>query len=209
MHEQSHICIILHVDACFFHTTVLCVSILFHHFEFQLQSIPAYLLHFGDVMSGAVTGAGGYYACGANVATRACGRERGGGNINRGIKWWWQQKMAVSSNMVLFGFLCLVWSGEGKWRWCIATCPCVAFCHRFLIALHHQICHTRPAFCNLIRLPCFMHHEWNVSYTDALCFYGLHLHFFHLAFSSFFKEDIYLLKFKQLLFEYRFFISPE
>lgn len=42
-----------------------------------------------DEMPGAVIGPGGYCACGANVATEACGRERQRGrqgNINGGIK---------------------------------------------------------------------------------------------------------------------------
>lgn len=41
----------------------------------------------GDEVPAGVTGAGGYYACGANVATEACGRERGregGGEILTG-----------------------------------------------------------------------------------------------------------------------------
>lgn len=34
------------------------------------------LPHAGDEMFGSVTKAGGYYACGANVASKACGKER-------------------------------------------------------------------------------------------------------------------------------------
>lgn len=47
-----------------------------------------------------VTGAGGYYARG-NQGLRERKTERESGDINGGIKWGWQQKMATCSNMVL------------------------------------------------------------------------------------------------------------
>ena len=51
------------------------------------RPVPAHPARAGDEVPAGVTGAGGYYACGANVATEACGRERGregGGEILTG-----------------------------------------------------------------------------------------------------------------------------
>lgn len=157
----------------------LCVFMLLFFFlnsEFKLQPIAAYLLHSGDEMSGAVTGAGGYYACGANVATRACGRESQRvrwGNINGGIKWWWQQKMAVSSNMVLMDLFALFWVERGNRD---GVSPRVSVWHS-VITLPCQLCRMRPAFCNIIRLPSFyaswvilvMH--WCIAFTDYINFF--------------------------------------
>lgn len=61
----------------------------FYCSEFQSWLEPHCLPILVDEMPGSMTGACGYCACGANVATKACGRERQRGrqgNINRKIK---------------------------------------------------------------------------------------------------------------------------
>lgn len=115
------------------------------------------LPHVGDEMPGWVTGTGGYYACGANVASKARGRERQRGrweNINGGIKWWWQQKMAARSNTVLMDLFALC-GGERRNREMVCHCESLydilsPLCHH---SLWLGLTHMRPTLCNDIMIP--------------------------------------------------------
>ena len=91
LYAAVYLCIYtcLYVNSCIFffyaHMYPACTQL--HCSEFQLQLVPARPARVGDEVPAGVTGAGGYYACGANVATEACGRERGregGGEVLTG-----------------------------------------------------------------------------------------------------------------------------
>ena len=84
LHLYMFICELLYI---FFYAHMYPACTQLHCSEFQLQLVPARPARVGDEVPAGVTGAGGYYACGANVATEACGRERGregGGEVLTG-----------------------------------------------------------------------------------------------------------------------------
>lgn len=129
----------------------------------------------GDEMPGSMTRAGGYYAGGANVATKACGRERQRGrwgNINGRIKWWWQQKMATRSNTVLMDLFAVC---GAEWGDREMVCHWKSVYDILSPLCHHSVCRVSLTWdlLNVIAYwPYFMHQGWYLSwwFTDTWFF---------------------------------------